>query len=172
MNSTGLLVQLRDAILSAVYGNSALKDLIDAAKAVIDSNYTITRALGSRQFNSMTTVPSAADPITLTGDNAVAWADGAWVELIADIGAGTWVVDSADISNISAPDDFELDIGVGALAAEARIGTVSFNTEGQHRVPCTPIVRADDPVRVAARIRSKVATPKTADVKLNIIPRS
>ncbi len=172
-----LLMRIKDVVESSTYGGAALKVLIDAVQAtvsgingVVNNMEPIVNDLGSKEFNSMMCLPAGASPVTATGDGVAPWADGAWVQLTADIGAGVWIVDSADLANFSGADDFEIDIGTGAPAAEVVIGTVAFNAEGQHRITCTPIFRGGAPTEVSVRIRSAVATPKTVDVKLNIIP--
>jgi hypothetical protein len=189
-----LILTILNKIEDSTFGNEAIKDLVVIVDTVVDAILAavtvvdgivdtilvdtafmqpVVSNLGSKEFNSMTCFPSAANPATLTDINdagGTPWGSGAWVQLVADVGSTDFVVDSIDIANISGADDFELDIATGQPAAESRIGTMAFNAEGQHRISCTAITTDND--AISARIRSKGANGKTVDVKVNVIPRS
>jgi len=185
MNINGLLTYIKDAITSSTYGNAALKVLIDAIQSdatdiLVDTAQIqpevslmvpVVGDLGDVQLNSQIIVPSAASGVTCTDINdagGTPWGDGAWQQLSADIGADEIIVRSVDIANAGAG-EFEVDIGVGAPAAEARVGGVCFKADGQYLLSCT-LIPAN--ARLSARIRSAQATGLTADVKVQGVYQS
>ena len=161
------------AILIALGNIDADTTQLLADLAVVDGNVDGVKSMATSLFmesiKPTECIPSAADPVTCTDINdagGTPWGNGAWVELIADIGTDDIKPASANISNAGAG-EFELDIGQGAGGAEVVITTVSFTGDGQYKFSAPNITTNN--VRLAARIRSKQATGLTADVKLNVV---
>lgn len=180
-----LLRYIKDTLLeSATFGLEAIKDAIDliqvdttAIEGKVDTVDTVVDALTVQQ-NSLADriltarqqcLPAAGNPIQCTDEGAAgAWNNGTWVEISANIGGADIVPLGVFVANVSAADDFELDIGVGAAAAEVVVGTLPFGDD-ENFIPFASFAKVDANSRVAGRIRSKASNGKTADLKLAYI---
>lgn len=114
--------------------------------------------------NKLLTAPAAANSIVLT-PNASAWANSAWVTLIASAAADliiTAVIVTPGDQNVAK--DFEIDIGTGAAASEVVIGTCrgAYGSAHYSNPGFIPLPIALDNVaagvRVAARMRKSTTS--------------
>lgn len=161
-----LLRIIKDALESGTYGLDAIKTVVDAVKTKADGELT---DLAYAKFNSSTVVPTAGDPKTLTDKNdagVTPWGDGAEVQIAADSGATKYILQGAQITNISAGDDFEIDV----LVNSAVIATGCFGDLEQFVPMTAPLIGTNSDV--GAILRSKGSNGKTVDVKLLLTPHS
>lgn len=116
-----------------------------------------------------TTTPALSQPAAAAGvaitPNAAAWANSAWVELVAATGA-PWTIGHL-AARVGVAAEFEFDLGVGAAGAEVVVGTLagfsgapSFTGFTVLRFPCAlgPVAAG---ARIAVRLR-KSGTDVTA----------
>jgi hypothetical protein len=116
--------------------------------------------------------PNLAGTVTLTCGTAAAWDLGTIVEIIPTGTIGSdfdihWV----SITGISANDEYQLCLYVGAAASEVLISEVDFvrnsvqSQEGSHPI-ITPVISVRSNNRISAAIACAGGTAKTANVKV------
>jgi len=107
--------------------------------------------------------PDGAVPVTVVGTAGAwgAWA-GAGTQLVATVGARSVHISQIDMSNPTAPADYEVQIGYGLAAAEVWLGAVTMNLASV-TLPFPLIVPAGQ--RLAARCRDSLGG-NTVDVKV------
>ncbi|MBA7593421.1 hypothetical protein ES703_00341 [subsurface metagenome] len=107
--------------------------------------------------------PLGAVPVTLTG-TAGAW--GAWVangdQIAANVGTRAIRIYQIDMSNPTAPVDFEVRIGYGLVGAETWLGVVTMNLAS---VPLPFPLEVPAGQRLAAQCRDS-AGGNTVDAKI------
>ena len=148
-------------------------DNLDADLVVVDGNVdtivTTTDAIAANNNTILSTLPAAADALVCTDKNdggASPWGNGAWVQFIANTGANCRLRQIFFFA-VSAPDEFEVDVGVGAAGFENVKCCVPFTTSSNTiNIQSCPVITTGS--RIAVRIRSKGANGKTASIKLAI----
>lgn len=107
--------------------------------------------------------PNGAVPITVVGTAGAwgAWA-GAGTQLAATVGNQRVFIYQIDLSNPTAPADFEVQIGYGLAAAETWLGAVTMNIAS---VPLPAPIEIPAGQRLAARCRDSIGG-NTVDVKV------
>jgi hypothetical protein len=117
--------------------------------------------------NPHKTAPSAADGVSVS-PSGVAWTAGSWVTVIASAAADSVLTGIVARSTDNANLEFEVDVAVGAAAAEVVIATFkgrrngnAFNTDGNgfHMRASIPVDAIASGARVAVRVR--VSTTST-----------
>ena len=108
--------------------------------------------------------PDGAVPITVVGTAGVlgAWGVGAGTTIAATVGAKAVRIFQIDMSNPTAPADYEVQIGYGLAAAETWLGAVTMNLASV-TLPFPLEVPAGQ--RLAARCRDSGGA-NTVDVKI------
>jgi hypothetical protein len=107
--------------------------------------------------NAQRVAPSAAASQAMTA-NASSWNNSGWFELLASA-SGDLLVTGLEVVAVGAPEPFEVDLGVGAAAAETVITTFrgQYRAAGTHGPGYIPHVIPLDAIpsgsRVAARFR-------------------
>jgi len=111
-------------------------------------------------------LPDGAAAITLTA-KAAAWTYGAWVQIVASVGAAdVWLVGVAMASPSNTVADYDVDIGAGAAAAEVHLAEVP-HWGGMIFLPFPVLVAAT--TRLAGRTRSSSGLADTVDTKVIVI---
>lgn len=167
-----LIRQIKEAISSATYGNSALKTLIDALQAdvtdlISNAGFGVSTWLQPRVvwlLNKFDTTfrsekklyPTLAAGVTITGAAGVR-AQGAWVEVVpATTIVADFVVCRVVVQSITGL--HQLQIGRGASGSEVSVGTVFVTAAGVYELH-TPVVAANS--RVAMRTASEAGGAET-----------
>ena len=152
-----------NTVMADVLGNKTDTHSGNSVYALLNKS---SEHIHSRQY----VYPTLADAITIT-TSASNWTFGAWTEVIPvstitsdfDI---HWVV----ISDISANDEFEIQIGSGAGGSEAVVASTNFVRDTvQAQQGAQPVVMAivAANTRIAVRLACKSGTSKTCNVKVN-----
>lgn len=164
----------KNAVTSVVFGNSALKTLIDTADTVIDNTYAIVNhvahgnaalktlidtannqlgALVGSGVKVIVPTPATAPSQATVGVGANVY--GAWVEMIAAT-PETWKLSAVTLVVASdAADNTRVQIGVGAPAAEVPLVTLLYGPGSVNTViPISDSAVSDIPngSRLAVRI--------------------
>jgi len=107
--------------------------------------------------------PLGAVPVTVAGTAGVFGAfAGAGTQIAATVGAQSVRVYQIDMSNPTAPADYEVQIGYGLAAAETWLGVVTMNLAS---VPLPFPLEVPAGQRLAARCRDSIGG-NTVDVKV------
>ena len=113
-------------------------------------------------------IPALAAGATVTAAAAGAYAKGAYVELVAAAGiTTTYKPIGLVIDNMSAADEFEIELARGAPAAEIVIGTFKFGADGRLAIPS--LRRLDANMRLAARVGCFDAVARTVNISVEYI---
>jgi hypothetical protein len=114
--------------------------------------------------------PTLADPVTVTAGSAEAWDVGTIAEILpADTETSAFDIHYVSVSDISAVDDYELILYVGASGSEEELGRIrfsrssNFSQEGQHRTQ-GQVVPANS--RISAAIACGDGDGATVDVSI------
>ena len=113
-------------------------------------------------------IPAGAAGVTATANAAGGYAKGAYVELAAASVITTKYKPTAlVIDNISAADEYEVELASGGAGSETTIGTFKFGAEGRIQIPSIAAVDAN--TRLAARIGCNDAVARTANISVEYI---
>ena len=142
-----------------IWQNPRIPPKIQEAKAIAPGQYTTT---------ALKVAPSAAAGVTVT-PSGTAWANSAWVQVIASTPAD--IVVAGLVVSGGANVEFEFDIGKGAAGSETVVATISGVTKSGASSPRwlplpIPIDNIASGQRVAVRVRQAGTTATNYTVKL------
>jgi hypothetical protein len=142
-----------------IWQNPRIPPKIEEAQAIAPGQYTTT---------ALKVAPSAAAGVTVT-PSGTAWANSAWVQVIASTPAP--IVVAGLVVGGGPTAEFEFDIGKGAAGSETVVATISGNTKSGASSPRwlplpIPVDNIAAGQRVAVRVRQSGTTATNYTVKL------
>ena len=151
--------------------NSYIQDVIGNKTDTHSGNsvYSLLKLNDEHIHKGQQCYPSLGDAITVTAD-ASGWTYGPYVEIIpASTITDYFDIHFVNITQISAVDEYQLDIATGGAGSEVSQACVSFerstnfSQEGSQSIQ-TPVLAANS--RVAVRLACKSTNARTVNIKL------
>lgn len=151
--------------------NTYLQDVIGNKTDTHDGNSISAKlhTLEEHAHKSQNCYPTLADSVLVTAD-ASGWTYGSWTEIVpASTITDDFDIHFANITSISAVDEYQLQIGSGVAGSEVVKACISFerssnfSQEGSKQIQ-TPILAANS--RIAVRLACKSTNARTVNIKI------